>query len=66
MFNFYATVESIRVDLIERSLDSFYLAYKNTEQFFYSKSGGIFRASEFYMVCFSNVLSQTCLAMSSN
>lgn len=31
MFNFYANVESIKVDLMERSLDSFYLAYKNTE-----------------------------------
>lgn len=28
MFNFYANVESIRVDLMERSLDSFYLAFK--------------------------------------
>lgn len=28
MFNFYANVESIRVDLMERSLDIFYLACK--------------------------------------
>lgn len=45
MLNFYANVESIRVDLMKRSLDSYYLAYKNTEQFL--EGGGGFRAPEF-------------------
>ena len=39
--------ESRRVDLMERNLDSFYLANKNTEQSSQSESGGAFRASEF-------------------
>lgn len=50
--------ESIRADLMERSLDRCYLGNKNTEQFSESGSVGVFRVCEFRGL---QVLSQVCL-----